>query len=222
MKPFLENEKNIDKLNEMNKKIQKIIAPIWAVVGYCLLYFGFKYILKFIPDVKPWGAFDYEALIFKKYDIYWIDIIYFIVGLIFFIHGALRLAGISAQNHSVRDEKTREPVSLLKDGYYREVRHPMYGAFMLMQGGFFFSLRSLIGLVIVAVIIIIQNVNAIYEEKKKLITMFGDEYISYMKQTKKKFATRCMFGYFIFGVVASVIGLIFQGKVHIILLTFVK
>lgn len=207
MKPWFENENNIDTLKEMNVKIQKAIISLWAILGYGILYFAFRYIFQFIPDIQPWGMFNFHIILFNF--IYLTDIIYFVVGLIFYTYGALRLAGISSQNHTVRDEKTRKPDSLLTDGYYREVRHPMYGAFILLQASFLFSLRSLICLLITVIIIIVQNINAVHEEKQQLIPMFGDEYTSYMHHTKARFATKYMFVYLIIAVTVSCIGLLF-------------
>lgn len=159
---------------QSNSYLQATRAIIYGVLGYIILYSLIQYVFLYIPDFKPWNEFEtwftLGSLRFVK-----ADLVYFVCGLITNCYGISRLLKITAQNHSAKNEKEDgTPAKLLINGYYAKVRHPMYGTFVILQAGLMLSLRSFIGLMIALMIVIAQYINAIMEEKKKLVPTFGE------------------------------------------------
>lgn len=173
---FDEHYKKLESLNP----VQKIGKSIWGVIGYFLIYIALKYILLSIPDFRPWNTsevwFTFCTITFLKYDGF-----YFTFGLIASCYGNIRLAKITAQNHSVKDISSGAPLKLLTDGGYSKVRHPMYGTFIILQSSLLLSLRSFIGIILALFVIIVQYFNAAWEERTKLIPLFGDDYRNYSR-----------------------------------------
>lgn len=185
---MLEYEKKLH-FDEHYKKLQslnisqKIGGFIFGVVGYVAIYTALKYALVFIPDLQPWKSvgpwFTFCGIPFSK-----LDGVYFIFGLIANCYGSIRLAMITAQNHSVQDDKNRAPAKLLTDGWYAKVRHPMYGTFIILQSSLFLSLRSFIGIVCALGVFAFQYFNAAWEEIRSLIPLFGEEYREYSRRVR--------------------------------------
>lgn len=194
---------------QSNSFLQATRAITYGVVGYIFLYFLVQYVFLFIPDFKPWNEFEtwftLGSLRFVK-----ADLVYFTCGLITNCYGILRLLKIMNQIHSVKNEKEDgKPLKLSTNGYYAKVRHPMYGTFILLQAGFMLSLRSFVGLMIALMIVITQYINAIMEEKKKLVPTFGEEYYLYMKNVGSKLLTKPEIIIFSLATMISVLGLVF-------------
>jgi len=190
----------------MKKTSRNIITAVFAAISYAAIHFLLRYGLGFLPDIRPWEGFEY-SIGNTNYGL--IDIIYFIFGLVLFVHGVIRLFGISKQNHKAQDMETRKPEFLLTDGYYSKVRHPMYGTFMLIQTGLLISLRSGIGIVLAVIIVAAQYFNGIIEENNQLIKIFGTEYEEYMSRVTNRYLTPCMRLYFIFASILTVSGYVF-------------
>lgn len=174
---------------QSNNVLYKLISLIGGVVGYAVLYYFIDYILTFIPDIKPWSDFtpwfSLGGLIFTI-----TDLIYFACGLILFCYSTIKLSKITIQNHSVRNDKSNAPNELLVNGYYAKVRHPMYGTFIMLQAGFMFSLRSFNGIIIAMIIIVLQYVNSVIEERRFLIPTFGEKYKIYTNNVCHMLLTR--------------------------------
>ena len=170
-------DEHYKKLQSMNVS-QEIGRLTWSVAGYFILYTALKYVLMFIPDFRPWNNigtwFTFCTIPFSRY-----DTVYFAFGLIANCYGSIRLMKITAQNHSVKNEKSGSPTKLLTNGCYAKVRHPMYGTFIILQSSLLLSLRSFIGIIFAIVVVAFQYFNAAWEEKKKLIPLFGDDYRVY-------------------------------------------
>ena len=182
-----EEELHFDKFYEKlksNSFPHKVIHLVWGVIVYILLFYSVKYILNSIPDFQPWGNFKTWFALGEVRFIK-LDLGYFIYGIILTCYGTMRLSKITDQNHSVRNEEGSDPKKLLVDGYYARVRHPMYGTFILLQAGFMLSLRSFVGIIIAILVFIFQYANAVIEEKKKLIPIFGEEYRFYAKNVNR-------------------------------------
>ncbi|MGE4353840.1 MAG: isoprenylcysteine carboxylmethyltransferase family protein [Oscillospiraceae bacterium] len=173
---FDEHYKKLQSLNVT----QRIGRLLWGIVGYVVIYAVLKYVLMFIPDFQPWNDirewFAFCTIPFSK-----CDCVYITFGLVANCYGSIRLMKITAQNHSVKDNKSGARTRLLTDGCYAKVRHPMYGSFIIMQSSLLLSLRSFIGIILALVVTAFQYFNAAWEEKKKLIPLFGDDYRDYSR-----------------------------------------
>ncbi len=175
--------------DEQYKKLQEshLIRNSWIILSstvcYIMIYLLLKFTITYVPDIYAWNHaktwFTFRNLKFIK-----MDAIYFFIGLLMVYYGSIRLFNITIQNHSVKNENDDIPNSLLKDGYYASVRHPMYGTFVILYIGILFSLRSLDGIVLALLMIVGQYVNAIIEEKRILQPVFCEEYQRYSRQVK--------------------------------------
>ena len=193
---------------QANSVLQITIGVVWGAAGYILLYFLFKYVLLYIPDVQPWNGFEtwftLGGVRFVK-----ADFVYFACGLIINCYGTVNLSKISVQNHSAKNEKSNTPNKLLVNGYYAKVRHPMYGTFIILQAGFMISLRSLAGMIVALLVVIVQYINAAMEEKKQLVPIFGEEYNLYIKNVRGMLLTKLEIIVFTLVVIFNTIGFSF-------------
>lgn len=97
------------------------------------------------------------------------------IPLLFWVH---RTLGKNFNLPGVIQEKQ----TLVKEGAYRWVRHPMYTAFALFSlAGFLISANGLVGLVLVAYCL--AAFSMINVEEATLIEKFGDPYREYMQST---------------------------------------
>lgn len=200
-------DKHYSKL-QSNGFLRLAIGFVWGIIGYILAYYFIKYALVYIPDFKPWNNFE-EWFTFGGVTFTKADLVYFASGLILTCYGSIRLSKITAYNHTAKSEKDSAPKKLLINGYYAKVRHPMYGTFAILHAGFMLSLRSLVGMVIVLIVIIVQYANAAIEEKKQLIPSFGEEYYLYINNVGRKLLTRHEAIAFTLVVLLSAIGFAF-------------
>jgi protein-S-isoprenylcysteine O-methyltransferase Ste14 len=196
---------------QSNSLPHKILSLVWGIAGYVILYYFIKYILTFIPDFQPWSNFK-PWLILGGVKFIKADLVYFTCGLFLTCYGSIKLSKITVQNHSVRNEKNGIPKELLVSGYYAKVRHPMYGTFIILQAGFMLSLRSLDGILIALIIIAVQYVNAVIEEKRQLIPIFGEEYKLYIKNVNRMFLTNAEIVALILVALLSAVSFVFHSN----------
>jgi protein-S-isoprenylcysteine O-methyltransferase Ste14 len=79
--------------------------------------------------------------------------------------------------------RIKEEHSLVTDGPYRWIRHPMYTAFFLLHlGAFFLTANWFIGGSWLAGLIIVVATR-VQREETMLIGLFGDDYRAYMRRT---------------------------------------
>ncbi|MFY0651028.1 MAG: isoprenylcysteine carboxylmethyltransferase family protein [Cyclobacteriaceae bacterium] len=83
-----------------------------------------------------------------------------------------------------KDENPDE--DLVIDGLYRYVRHPLYSGMILISLGFWLYIPNTLNLISIGVIYA-YLVIAIPIEEKKLIKLFGKEYVDYKKTTPAVF-----------------------------------
>ena len=74
---------------------------------------------------------------------------------------------------------------LKTDGFYRYVRHPSYAASILSFAGYGVSLNNWISLIVVVTSVATAFLIRIRIEEQTLIEHFGDEYLEYIKGTKR-------------------------------------
>jgi protein-S-isoprenylcysteine O-methyltransferase Ste14 len=75
---------------------------------------------------------------------------------------------------------------LLDSGVYSLVRHPMYLGIWLFCWGFFLLVPSLFALVVLAILFVLYDRRATYEETH-LTKVFGDRYLAYQRKVAKWF-----------------------------------
>jgi protein-S-isoprenylcysteine O-methyltransferase Ste14 len=92
-----------------------------------------------------------------------------------FILGSSFTLGVSAQKNQ----------KVVDHGPYRYIRHPSYLGMSLTVIGIGIALRSCAGLLVILVIYGLALGYRIYVEEKFLASELGDDYIQYMKRTKR-------------------------------------
>lgn len=197
-------DKRWETMKAMSGGLKFFYVGVHAVT-YAVMFIGLKWLMTWVPDIKPFqGAAKWFELIgipFTK-----VDGIYFILGWVTYLYGSVRLAKISEQNHSVRGKDDR-PNRLLMEGCYAELRHPMYGTFVLHYAAVLLALRSLIGVVLVILFTVSQYINASLEEKRKLIPAFNEAYKVYMTKVPHRLLKKWELIGLILALAVSVVGL---------------
>jgi len=192
----------------MSERIKAALVGIIGMLVYVIVFILLRIGLQYLPELTMWG--NYASLFnIDSIPISYLDLIYFLLGMVITVHGAVNLYLITLENHQGQNMESRKPQTLLKTGVYAKARHPMYGTFMIINLGLFISTRSLWGILVIVFFFTIQYFNAIFEEKHELIEIFGDEYRDYQKEVENKFFLPAYRVYLWIGVVLTVGGIFF-------------
>jgi protein-S-isoprenylcysteine O-methyltransferase Ste14 len=107
-------------------------------------------------------------------------------GLFLFVVGSiLRLAAVFELGHRFSGLVAIQPDHQLKtDGLYRYIRHPSYTGLLGSMIGYVFIFRSVIGLVLCALLFLLL-VSRMNDEERFLEAHFGDEYPNYRLRTRR-------------------------------------
>ncbi len=115
-----------------------------------------------------------------------------VAGTLFFCSLLLVLSGVmllkwwgkpDAQRDDVPMLDFEKTTTLVTNGIYRYIRHPMYGSLLLLCWGFFTKQPSWPGVVLAVLASALLIATSRAEEKENL-NYFGDAYRDYMKRTK--------------------------------------
>jgi len=119
--------------------------------------------------------------------------IFAIAGLILLLVGGLirmkarlelkKKAGFGSLVGTAKLKEVKEH-HLVKDGLYKQIRHPLYLGELLRNLGFVVIFSSIYGILIVLLASLFLFFRIEIEEKM-LITIFGEEYKEYKRNTKK-------------------------------------
>ncbi|MEJ2279232.1 MAG: methyltransferase [Candidatus Lokiarchaeota archaeon] len=135
-----------------------------------------------------WKSVDYT--LFSGYvDFTLFFFIHNFIGAFIFLLGFYQCLKIVKINNQVHNGKNK-PNLLLKEGYYAVVRHPMTARFLFIFFAFLFMMGSLFSLLIYILFQVIFLFLTIYEEKKIIYPIFGEEYTAYKKKVKHRFFNR--------------------------------
>lgn len=186
----------------------RAISVFWCLACYFLIYYLIRRYCSGVPDICAWSSSQVWCVLYGI-TITYADGIYFIVGLVLMCYGSLRLSEITKQNHSVRDKASDTPDKLLTIGCYSQIRHPMYGIFVIMYSSVFIAFHSAVGIIIIALLYVLQVINAVIEERHKLIPRFGNEYCEYRSRVRNLIFSKQQVALFIALIVVTIIGLLF-------------
>jgi len=196
------------KENKMSEKIKTIGYGFIGAISFTALFIILRFLLKFVPDFYIWKTGTAWFKIFGV-SLYQIDIIYFIICLIFVTHGVINLFLITKENHEIRNDKTRKPDKLITDGFYEKTRHPMYGTFLIINFGLILSTRSIWGLILIGLFFIIQYGNSYIEEKNELLEIFPENYRKYQKKVSNMMFLPVYKHYILTGIILTIGGIYF-------------
>lgn len=160
-------------INNLTKQGFEHESPLTLAIGFfagiswiaaLILYIFFPFLLPFVQLLFP----DWLR---------WIGVIIGFISLAFFwwVHSALGRE--FSKTLTIQDQHT-----LITDGPYRRIRHPMYATLILyFLSWFLISANAL--LFLAWILLVIFMVARIPREEAMLIDQFGDEYKQYMSQT---------------------------------------
>jgi protein-S-isoprenylcysteine O-methyltransferase Ste14 len=159
-------KKNIDRKSFID--ILMLILILCAAIIIPLVYI-----------ISPWVNFaDYHlpfgAAIF--------GIIIFIISLIIFLKTHIDLGKNWHASLEIKDNHT-----LITNGIYKTIRHPMYSSFALWSIAQCLLLQNFIAGFSTLVIDVIMYFIRVPKEEQMMLDQFGDEYREYMKRTGRLF-----------------------------------
>jgi len=83
------------------------------------------------------------------------------------------------------DVTIRENHTIKQSGLYKIIRHPSYLGSLLSFIGYGLSLNNWVSLILISVLMTWAMLHRIAIEEKVMVKQFGEEYISYMKHSRR-------------------------------------
>jgi protein-S-isoprenylcysteine O-methyltransferase Ste14 len=111
----------------------------------------------------------------------------FSIGLVIIIFGLVMSFRAEGQfrKHETTVDHLGNSAKLVIDGWYQYSRNPMYLSLLVLLVGVWLSLGSLSPLVIIPIFIFLTERWYIKQEEIRLLAIFGKEYVSYQKRTRR-------------------------------------
>lgn len=153
-------------LSRESRKEQFYNLPFWLQKSFVVLFVGPLFISPFLPQVRM-------TMGFYRFPIS----LGFIIGGVVIIIGAFFKIGVIP---SLKEKST-----LITQGVYGIVRHPIYFGTILTFLGLILFTNALLSLLYFPISIALYFLMTIYEEKS-LISEYGQEYVVYQKTVRKK------------------------------------
>ena len=117
----------------------------------------------------------------------WVPVVTECAGLLFYVTGFLLMAWSLTslgRNYQLGGSAPRTEDSLITNGPYRVIRHPMYTAALSISLGLALLLQSLAFLRVFTVYLVLVLL-LIPTEEEKLLQCYGGEYLEYRKRTQR-------------------------------------
>jgi protein-S-isoprenylcysteine O-methyltransferase Ste14 len=108
----------------------------------------------------------------------------YILRIILFIGLEISAIVLGFYSHNVLFSTQDREFTLITDGVFSYVRHPLYLSILLTYLGFVFASMSIVSLILRICCFIFFDKMATYEEKD-LVRIFGDAYLEYRKRVSK-------------------------------------
>ncbi|MHA1381152.1 MAG: methyltransferase family protein [Candidatus Helarchaeota archaeon] len=160
-----------------------------------------------VPQPRIVGVVDFDHTTFIS--IYgWIVLI---IGVGIMVWSFTHLGGIIKQIQGATLGDMQVPNSVLTNGNYKKIRHPMYAYFLIGYSGFFCGFGSFVGILLCLIFGISSYHDAILEEKKQLIPLFQEKYNTYKDIVKHRFFNKNNFPVFLIPYILMFCGLILYG-----------
>ena len=143
-------------------------------------FFVFEFTLTLLVLNIPYW-FDYLLSIYQI--VSWILLFYSGLLLIQSIYFFQKYGGSKRRRNDKGNLEFENTTSLIQEGIYKYIRHPMYGSLMFLALGAMFKHINIISVLLAILISIFIFLTAKVEEKEN-IKFFGLDYKDYMKKTK--------------------------------------
>jgi len=107
-----------------------------------------------------------------------------VLRIVLFICSEISAILLGVSSHNDLFSKKRKDSTLITDGVFAYVRHPLYLSILLTYLGFVFASMSIVSLAPWICYIILFDKMATYEEED-LVRIFGEAYLEYSKRVPK-------------------------------------
>ena len=128
-----------------------------------------------------------DSFVFRLSDRF-VGVVPDVVRIAFFVGLEISAVVLGFYSHEALFGKKNVKFTLITDGVFAHVRHPLYLSILLAYLGFFFGSMSLVSLIPCICYAVLFDKMASYEEED-LVRIFGDKYIEYSKRVPKWFPT---------------------------------
>ncbi len=135
--------------------------------------------IMFVANVQYWIKNPFSVQQIISWALLIISLVLIIQGVQLFRHKG-RIDPERADLSLVSIEKT---TVLVKTGVYRYIRHPFYSSLLFLGWGIFFKNVNWLGLTLAGINTFLLLIT-VQKEESENIQFFGEEYQSYMEQTK--------------------------------------
>jgi protein-S-isoprenylcysteine O-methyltransferase Ste14 len=143
-------------------------------------FFVFEFTLALILlNIPHW--FDYSLSLHQV--VSWILLFYSGLLLIQSIYFFQKYGGSKRRRDNTGNLEFENTSSLIQEGIYKYIRHPMYGSLLFLALGAMFKYINIIAVLLTVLVLIFIILTAKVEEKEN-IKFFGSDYEDYMKKTK--------------------------------------
>ena len=145
-------------------------------------------LLPLLPGPQLWAGVD-RLILPGKVPVRLTHLIHLLIGYGLFIYGSYHAWRATQLKNTVEDPKYELATRILDTGYYAQVRHPMYGMFILANVGLGFAMNSIYGLAFGLLSLVLFIANGIFEERAVMLRFFGEAYRSYMRRVTARYFT---------------------------------
>lgn len=160
----------ISEKKERDSKYARIIGAMFLLIPFILIL-----------------AFYENKFIITRYFVIWDNLIFSYLGLLIFLFAGfittmsrLQLGRFGGGLLVIEDDH-----KLITKGLYKHIRHPMYFGALVGSFGMGLVFRSAIVTILSVICYFLIYRGRMDEEERLLIAQFGEEYIVYMKRTKR-------------------------------------
>jgi protein-S-isoprenylcysteine O-methyltransferase Ste14 len=169
--------------------IQSAPTKIAASTGlFIVVLVVAELLLPLLPGPQLWASVDLPISI-GKVSVSFSQLMHLLIGYGLFIYGSYHAWRATRLKNTVEDPKHELATRILDTGYYAQVRHPMYGMFMLANVGLGFAMNSVYGLAFGLLSLALFLLNGIFEERAVMLRFFGEAYRSYMRRVTARYFT---------------------------------
>lgn len=145
-------------------------------------------LLPLLPGQQLWASVD-QSIRIGKLSVRSTQLMHLLIGYGLFIYGSYHAWQATRLKNTVEDPKHELATRILDTGYYAQVRHPMYGMFILANVGLGFAMNSIYGLAFGLLSLLLFFANGIFEERAVMLRFFAEEYHDYMGRVKARYFT---------------------------------
>jgi protein-S-isoprenylcysteine O-methyltransferase Ste14 len=139
-----------------------------------------------VPFILYLPYYEYKILTSQFFPLFTFDLMFFIGTACLLLGGSLlflsrkQLGKYGGSKIVIENEH-----QLITSGLYHYIRHPVYLGFLILFSGYSVALGSIIMMVIITGVFLLLFIKRMNLEEKLLLSQFGDEYLNYMKRTKR-------------------------------------